>query len=111
MPAACSAAMLTSPGAVNLYQYPGFNQEHKRPPQCSLPAPEGGQRPEMDLCLLLVKLQKEVRVLNRVIRCTADAWEYEADQRHADILVKELGLLGESPKLKKKSLCLVQGII
>ena len=38
------------------------------------------------------KEEKEVRVLNRVIRHTSNGWEYEADQRHADIIVKELGL-------------------
>ena len=34
-------------------------------------------------------LKKEVRVLNRVIRWTHEGWEYEADQRHAEIIVKE----------------------
>ena len=36
--------------------------------------------------------QREGRVLNRVIRITEEGWEYEADQRHADILIDELGL-------------------
>ena len=35
---------------------------------------------------------KETRVLNRVVRVTEDDWEYEADQRHADLLVEGLGL-------------------
>ena len=34
---------------------------------------------------------REGRVLNRVIRWTEDGWETEPDQRHVDILVKELG--------------------
>ena len=38
--------------------------------------------------------QKEGRVLNRIIRVTEDGWEYEADQRHVDILIDELGLRG-----------------
>ncbi len=31
---------------------------------------------------------REARVLNRVIRVTDEGWEYEPDQRHADIIVK-----------------------
>ena len=34
----------------------------------------------------------ETRVLNRIIRVTEDGWEYEADQRHADLIVEGLGL-------------------
>ena len=35
---------------------------------------------------------KEGRVLNRIIRCTEDGWEYEADQRHAEFIVKALNM-------------------
>ena len=35
---------------------------------------------------------REATVLNRTIRVTENGWEYEADQRHADIIVKELNL-------------------
>ena len=34
----------------------------------------------------------EGRLLNRVLRCTPTGWEVEADQRHADLIVKELDL-------------------
>ena len=34
----------------------------------------------------------EARILNRIVRRTAQGWEYEADQRHADIIVQSLGL-------------------
>ena len=34
---------------------------------------------------------KEARILNRIIRCTSAGWEYEADQRHVDLIVKETG--------------------
>ena len=34
----------------------------------------------------------EIRVLNRVIRWTKDGLEYEPDQRHAEIAIRELGL-------------------
>ena len=37
---------------------------------------------------------QEVRVLNRVISWTADGVTYEADPRHAEILIRELGLEG-----------------
>ena len=34
-------------------------------------------------------MTKEVRILNRVVRWTEDGWEYEADQRHGEIMVRE----------------------
>ena len=39
---------------------------------------------------------QELRVLNRVVRRTQDGYEWEADQRHAEILARELGLTPES---------------
>ena len=39
-----------------------------------------------------LKEENEARILNRVVRITSTGWEYEADQRHPDLLVKELGL-------------------
>ena len=39
----------------------------------------------------------EGKVLNRVIRVTDDGWEYEPDQRHADIIISELGLQDAKP--------------
>ena len=41
---------------------------------------------------------KEARVLNRVIRWTADGLEYEADPRQAERLLEELDLDGEGVK-------------
>ena len=35
---------------------------------------------------------KEGQVLNRVVRRTADGWELEADLRHAELIIKQLGL-------------------
>ena len=37
---------------------------------------------------------QEARVLNRVIRVTSSGWEYEADQRHGELVVKGLHLDG-----------------
>ena len=34
---------------------------------------------------------KEARILNRVIRVTDQGWAYEADQRHADLIIQETG--------------------
>ena len=34
---------------------------------------------------------QEARILNRVIRDSCDGWEYEADQRHADLIIQETG--------------------
>ena len=39
----------------------------------------------------------EGKVLNRVIRETEDGWEYEPDQRHAEIIISELGLQDARP--------------
>ena len=35
---------------------------------------------------------KEGRVLGRVLRITQDGWEYEPDQRHAEMIVEAMGL-------------------
>ena len=40
---------------------------------------------------------QEIRVLNRVINWTADGVTYEADPRHAEILIRELQLEGSKP--------------
>ena len=34
----------------------------------------------------------EARVLNRIIRISNDGWEYEPDQRHAEMVINALGL-------------------
>ena len=36
--------------------------------------------------------EREVRILNRVVRAVGGGWEYEADQRHAEIIAADLGL-------------------
>ena len=43
------------------------------------------------------KVIQEGRVLNRVTRWTRDGWEIEPDQRHADVIVHELGLHDSKP--------------
>ena len=39
---------------------------------------------------------KSIRILNRVVEWTEGGIKYEADQRHAEIIIRELGLNGES---------------
>ena len=39
---------------------------------------------------------REARILNRVIRLTPQGWEYEADQRHADLIIQEMGAADKS---------------
>ena len=39
----------------------------------------------------------EARVLNRIVRCLAEGWEIEADQRHVDIKVRDVGLSDAKP--------------
>ena len=41
----------------------------------------------------------EVRILNQIFRCTESGIELEADPRHAELMVKELGL--ESAKASR----------
>ena len=40
---------------------------------------------------------KEEKVLNRVLRYTTEGWEYEADQRHGEILAKTMNLQDSKP--------------
>ena len=37
-------------------------------------------------------MEKEGRFLNRIIRATPSGWEVEADQRHGELIAKELGV-------------------
>ena len=39
-----------------------------------------------------LRVQEEGKILNRLVRWTADGFEYEADLRHVDIMTAELGL-------------------
>ena len=43
------------------------------------------------------KHEKTIRVLNRVLPWTRDGIQYEADQRHADLVIEELGLKDSKP--------------
>ena len=40
-----------------------------------------------------------MRILNRIVEWTPEGIRYEADQRHAEIIIKELGLSGKSKRL------------
>ena len=44
-----------------------------------------------------VEVKQEGRVLNRVPRWTPEVWEVEPDQRHADLIVQEMGMLEARP--------------
>ena len=33
----------------------------------------------------------EAKMLNRIIRATPEGWEYECDQRHAEIMIEAMG--------------------
>ena len=50
---------------------------------------------------------KEGKVLNRIIRYTKEGWEYEADQRHGEVIVEAMNLKGatgvKSPGEESKS--------
>ena len=49
--------------------------------------------------------EKEVRILNRIIRWTSTGLTYEADQRHAELVVKELGLDNANAKDQDLHFC------
>ena len=36
-------------------------------------------------------------MLNRIIRYTEHGWEYEADQRHAEIIIQDLDMKSANP--------------
>ena len=42
---------------------------------------------------------KSVRILNRIISWTPNGIEYGSDQRHAEIIVKQIGILANSESL------------
>ena len=44
------------------------------------------------------KDDKSVRILNRIVTYSDNEIRYEADQRHAEIIVFELGLKGDNVK-------------
>ena len=39
----------------------------------------------------------ETKIMNRVIKADPEGWEYECDQRHAEIILEELQLVGCKP--------------
>ena len=41
--------------------------------------------------------ESEGRILNRIVRCTENGWEYEADQRHAEYIINALNLQESNP--------------
>ena len=41
--------------------------------------------------------KEEIRILNKVVRMTSDGIELEADPRHAELVIKDLGLEGSKP--------------
>ena len=58
-------------------------------------APEGGFKMETTIVShsRATGIVKEVEILNRTIRTTPRDWEYERDQRYAQVPVEQLGLV------------------
>ena len=48
---------------------------------------------------------QETRVLNRIIRWTPRGWEYEADQRHAELIVRGMGMESAKPVNTQEKMC------
>ncbi len=42
-------------------------------------------------------MEREIRVLNRTLRWTDGGLQYEADQRHADIIIQQMGMTNARP--------------
>ena len=40
--------------------------------------------------------EKSIRILNRIVEWSESGIIYEADQRHAEIIIKQMGLVKES---------------
>ena len=59
--------------------------------------PEGGACASSGSGGLGGQCVQEGRVLNRVVRRTSEGWEMEPDQRHVDLIIKELGLSEAKP--------------
>ena len=49
------------------------------------------------------KEERKGKVLNRVIRCGDQGWEYEPDQRHAELIIEEIGTNDANPVLTPAS--------
>ena len=56
-----------------------------------------GSKCEIKTHLLGPEDEQEINILNRVTRWSLHGLEYEADQRHAELVIKELGLLAVKP--------------
>ena len=65
-------------------------------PESALKTPEKALTEKYEIKVEILGPEKghkqEVRVLNRVLRWTPEGIEYEPDQRHAELVIKELGL-------------------
>ena len=61
------------------------------------PGSEGGARASSESGGSQDPCVQEGRVLNRVVRWTPEGWEMEPDQRHVDLIIKELGLSEAKP--------------
>ena len=51
--------------------------------------------------------QHSIRILNRVLEWTSEGLRYEADQRHAEIIIKQLGLRVDSKAVSTPSVALI----
>ena len=56
-----------------------------------------GSKYEIKTDLLGPEGEQEIKVLNRVVRWSLHGLEYETDQRHAELVIKELGLATAKP--------------
>ena len=41
--------------------------------------------------------EREAKILNRIVRVDAEGWHYEADQRHAELIIEALDLQKANP--------------
>ena len=61
------------------------------------PNPVAGARAATGSGASVDQCVQEGRVLNRIIRVCSLGWQYEPDQRHAEIIIKTLGLGSSKP--------------
>ena len=65
----------------------GSGSQHVTHPDAALSGDKGGWQ-EGEFC----DEKQEARILNRIVRWAPQGWEYEADQRHAELIIQAMGM-------------------
>ena len=58
----------------------------------NLPWLKGQLEATFEMKSVICGVVREAKILNRIIRASPEGWEYECDQRHAEIIIEAMGL-------------------